>query len=220
MPVDQPTPSSLETEHAILGNLLANPELLAQTENLTVDHFFDSRNKTIYAVLLAMDEEDIPIDLVSVCQTLESRRELKAVGTGYLSDLTTGVTNRKDLTHYVRILAGMKQRRDLLMLCHRAMTLAYEPSSDMRKAIESLQEQALKISIETDSKYEDIFLDVEKFCNQYHEKVEWTIDGGIEVGTNGVMFGSSGDGKSPWYAPWLSASPRESIGWTCGFLNG
>jgi RecA-family ATPase len=99
--------------------------------------------------------------------------------------------------HYVRILAGMKQRRDLLMLCHRAMTLAYEPSSDMRKAIESLQEQALKISIETDSKYEDIFLDVEKFCNQYNEQVEWLVQGVIEKGTNGIMIGASGDGKSP-----------------------
>jgi replicative DNA helicase len=136
---DQPTPSSLDSERSVLGAILLDNERLRETETLSVEHFSLSSNRKIFRAMLDMDEENIPIDIITLSDTLRSKQELESIGgVSYLASLTDGVPPRANLTHYVRILAGMKQRRDLLMLCHKAMVLAYEPSSDMRKAIESL----------------------------------------------------------------------------------
>jgi RecA-family ATPase len=194
---DQPTPSSLDTERSILGAILLNPECLKQTDELTVDYFFLDAHRRIFRAMNEMLANGTDVDIVTVINELRSRAELETVGgPGFLSSLTDGVPQRANLTHYARILADKKQRRDLLMVAHRAMTLAYEPTSDVTKALAGLQEQAFKIAADAQPKEVDIFLPAHKFINQAHSDVEWRVERIIEKGTNGIIVAPPKSGKS------------------------
>jgi replicative DNA helicase len=125
-------PSNEKAEHAVLGSALNQPEyllaLLAQESS--PDLFHDERNRAIYSAVCSMDAEGMPIDLVTVNTELAKRGELqKAGGSSYLADLTTGVMATRNLTHYLRELKELQEKRRFIRLCRQGISTALDPDA-------------------------------------------------------------------------------------------
>lgn len=194
---ERPLPASEDSERSILGAILLDNNCYGQTEGLTAEDFSLSSHKRIWGTVTAMFEDKFPVDIITLSETMRSQDQLEEIGgVPYLASLTDGVPG--NIAHYVKIVKEKSQRRALIYVANNMIVSALEPGINLDKTLGKFQDQVFKIAEKSaNAKDEDIFIDVDKFCNQYHAEVEWLVDGIIEVGTNGMMIGASGDGKSP-----------------------
>lgn len=124
-------PFNEKAESAVLGLALNQPEhlltLLAQESSPELFH--DDRHSVIYSAMCSLDAEGtLPIDIVALDIELARRGELqRAGGSTYISGLTTGVMKTQNLTHYLRGLKGLQERRRFIRLCHQGMSAALDP---------------------------------------------------------------------------------------------
>ena len=66
-------PNSLEAETCVLGSILIdNDAVLAVSEFLRPEHFYDLNNGKVFEAMLKLYENRSPIDLVTVAEKLKS----------------------------------------------------------------------------------------------------------------------------------------------------
>lgn len=81
-------PASIESEAALLGACLLNPEAIYEASVLVrPSDFFRERNGWIFEAMLALNERREPIDMVLLTEELERRGRLAELGGGYLTGL-------------------------------------------------------------------------------------------------------------------------------------
>src|SRR5215467_2097747 len=82
-------PANIEAERSILGAiLLDNHAYNDAAEHLHADDFSLDSHRRIYARMMDLSESSRPIDIVTLVEELERRRELQAIGdVGYISGL-------------------------------------------------------------------------------------------------------------------------------------
>jgi replicative DNA helicase len=129
--VETELPFNEKAESAVLGLALNQQEhlltLLAQESSPELFH--DDRHRAIYSAMCSLDAEGgAPIDIVAVDIELARRGELqRAGGSAYVSDLTTGVMRTQNLTHYLRELKGLQEKRSFIRLCRQGLSAALDP---------------------------------------------------------------------------------------------
>jgi len=92
-------PNDTELEKIALGAILLDFNALKRVEGiLTPEKFFDPRNGLIFDSILKLKSENLPIDILTVTQTLRKSKQLSAAGGPiYLSELTTRVSSTANL---------------------------------------------------------------------------------------------------------------------------
>ena len=104
---DQPgLPSSIHTEVVILGAMLLDPLAVNDaTARLEADDFSLDSHRRIYAALMELLAAGHAVDLITLRNALEKKKELEAVGgPAYLSSLTDGIPRKLNIEDYVRIV--------------------------------------------------------------------------------------------------------------------
>lgn len=196
--IDQGLPSSMDAERAVLGAILLDNGCIAQAETLTPAHFSLESHRRIYAHLLELWGDGIAADIITLCNFLKERNQIEGVGgSAYVASLTDGVPLRANIEHYVRIVNEKAQLRDIIIQANKAITRALEQQEKPSVILDDLNTEWVRIAANTHAKDKDIFLDVTKFIHQYNAGIDWRVEGAIEVGTNGMLMGMSGDAKSP-----------------------
>ena len=86
-------PANVEAERSILGAiLLDNMAYNEAAENLRPDDFSLDSHRRIYSRMMDLMESSRPIDIITLVEELERKRELQAIGdVGYISGLLDGV---------------------------------------------------------------------------------------------------------------------------------
>ena len=74
-------PSSEEAEVCVLGSILIdNDAVLAVSEFLRPEHFYNSNYGKVYEAMMKLYEERMPIDIVTVAEKLKELSVLKKIG--------------------------------------------------------------------------------------------------------------------------------------------
>lgn len=109
-------PNNVEAERAILGGiLLHNPALETVADKLVPEYFFHANHKKIYEAMLAVHEDNLPIDTIHLFERLEQDHALElAGGIGFLSSLEEGRQKIENLGYYADIVADKARRRKLI----------------------------------------------------------------------------------------------------------
>jgi replicative DNA helicase len=112
-------PAAPDAEKVVLGAvLLDSSRLLEISAIIQLDDFSLDSNKRIYAAMLKLIERDGSVDTVTLCQYLQDKVELPAVGGwGYVNDLTSCLPTRPELTNYLKILRDKSLYRSMLRIC-------------------------------------------------------------------------------------------------------
>src|ERR1017187_3839904 len=99
-------PANIEAERSILGAiLLDNHAFNDAAEHLRPDDFSIDANRRIYSRMMDLAESSRPIDIITLVEELEQKKDLQAIGdVGYISSLLDGVPDRPSIEHYVRIV--------------------------------------------------------------------------------------------------------------------
>src|SRR6202142_4394335 len=103
-------PSNLEAERSILGAvLLDNHAFNDAAEHLRPEDFSIDSHRRIYSRMMDLAESSRPIDIITLVEELEQKKDLQAVGdVGYISNLLDGAPHRPSIAHYVPIVPGKR----------------------------------------------------------------------------------------------------------------
>lgn len=125
-------PQNLEAERRLLGAvLLDNHTLPRVVEKIAPEDFFLHHHRLIYYSMLEMGEKHIPIDLVTLTETMRTACELEAAGgIGYIAQLVDGVPNVTNVEYYAKIVKEKSALRKLIVETESIQRQAFEGHED------------------------------------------------------------------------------------------
>ena len=142
-------PHSVETEQALLGTLIVNPERMVDTfdSGLKSEDFYSNGHKKIFAVLDELYQENTPIDMFSVMDRLKSLNLFtEAGGAEYLARLTDMAVSSGSVAHYVRIIQEKATLRRLIETCQAISEDSFSNSSEFDKVLADAEHKILNIT--------------------------------------------------------------------------
>ncbi len=121
-------PANVEAERSILGAILLDNLAYNQAaEHLRPEDFFLDSHRRIYSRMIDLAETSRPIDMITLVEELDRKKELEAVGdVGYVSGLVDGVPDRPSIESYIRIVRDKALLRGLIHAANSAIARASE----------------------------------------------------------------------------------------------
>jgi putative DNA primase/helicase len=135
---------STDLERGVLGAVLVDSGIWEQASVLHLDDFALDANRRIYAVMRDLGESDRPIEMATVINELDRRKELEAIGgVVYVSSLIDGAVPVSDhIAYYVTRIREGAQRREF----GRGVELAQRLSRDQGTSMTALAEMGHELS--------------------------------------------------------------------------
>ena len=130
-------PHSREAEEAVLGAVLINSEVYDEVAAfLQPRDFYIIRLRWIWEAYTRLKEKRIPIDNLTVAETLDDMGRLDEIGgPAFLTALLNQVPTTLHAEHYGRIVLAHSQRRRLLMAANTIANLAYDQSVEIEQVM-------------------------------------------------------------------------------------
>lgn len=138
--IEKKPPQALETEAAILGAILLDPEALPRVMHfLKPEHFYSPIHRLIYEALLSLFNKKSPYDIITVANELRRMKTLDTVGGHpFLSSLMETVLTAANCEEHARLVLEKAIQRQLIQTATEIVQSAYDES----KTSEELLEQA------------------------------------------------------------------------------
>ncbi|MBE3139174.1 MAG: AAA family ATPase [Thermoplasmata archaeon] len=177
---------------------------------LKEDCFYGHVNQSIFRAILSVYEQDLPVDIISVTQSLKESEEIEKVGGEYfITELTCKVSSSASAEYHAHIVFEYAIRRTLLNACHDIYDNSYSESSDIFELLESVQKLDIEIMgrISASKSRDKLSL-----LNEYSKYIQTrtkrkklatglpTLDkmlkGGLPTGGYSIIGGDAGAGKT------------------------
>ena len=123
-------PQALDFEEAVLGALLIEPACVDEVmDELTPSCFYDPKHRMIFEAMIALVNEHVALDLLSVSQKLTAQGNLEAVGGPVtLASLSQKIGAAAQVEYYIKILKQECIRRELISAAHEILKQSYDDS--------------------------------------------------------------------------------------------
>ena len=142
-------PHAIGPEKSLLSSMFQDPqEYIAQAvENkLTEEHFYHPAHGALFKILLEFFEKHVPIELVSLSQTLIDRDLMTAVGgPAAITEIYTYAPTHAHFAHHLEIIKDKHVLRSIISHCTEAITRAYEDQEEVEMLLDSVEQQVLAI---------------------------------------------------------------------------
>ena len=151
-PTPTAVPYSREAEQAVVGAVLINPEVYYDiAQFLRADDFYVHRHKWIWEALTRLQEQRIPIDLLTLSEELDRAGQLAEIeGSAYLTSLINQVPTSLNAVAYAHIVEEHSVRRKMINAANEIASLVYKGSTindvmdGAEKAVFNVSERRLK----------------------------------------------------------------------------
>ncbi|MGL4859094.1 MAG: SPI-7-type island replicative DNA helicase [Enterobacteriaceae bacterium] len=144
----QVMPHSLGAEQSVLGGLMLDNDRWDEIAPLlTADSFFSPAHQKIFAVMQALLQRNLPIDLITLSEELERVRQLEHVGGfAYLAELSKNTPSAANIVAYAEYVSIGRQKRQLLALGHDLAGRAKDASTDVSVLMEEAEQRLFDIA--------------------------------------------------------------------------
>ncbi|HEY1464090.1 MAG TPA: replicative DNA helicase [Terriglobales bacterium] len=141
-------PANVEAERSILGAiLLDNFAYNEAAEHLKPEDFSLDSHRRIYTRMQDLAESSRSIDLITLVEELDRRKELQAIGdAAYISGLLDGVPDRPSIEHYVKIVRDKALLRGLIHTANAAIARAAEQSDSAEEILNDTEASIFELS--------------------------------------------------------------------------
>lgn len=141
-------PANVEAERSILGAiLLDNLSYNQAAEHLRPEDFFLDSHRRIYTRMIDLAETSRPIDMITLVEELDRKKELEAVGdVGYVSGLLDGVPDRPSIESYIRIVRDKALLRGLIHAANSAIARASEQADPAEEILNDAEATIYQLS--------------------------------------------------------------------------
>ncbi len=211
-------PQALDFEEAVLAALLIDPNCVDEVlEELQPSCFYDPKNRMVFEAVVALTNEHVAPDILSVSQKLKAMGNLEAVGgTVAITTLSMKVGASAHLEYYLKILKQKKIQRDLITASMDILKKSYDDSVNVDDLVDSAQTKVYD-AIQSNSKKE--VTAIGSAINEAMQKIEDMQD---QTGLSGVPSGYVSIDRitQGWQASDLIIlAARPSVGKTAFSLN-
>lgn len=168
----RPVPHNREAEEAVLGSVLVNSEVYYDVSHfLAAEDFFLHRNRWIWEAFTGLQEQRLPIDILTVAEELERQGRLEdAGGHAYLTGLINNVPSSVHAEAYGRMVEEAATRRRLLEAANQIARLAYQSDvlledivNDSEKAVFGVSERRLTHQLQP----------LKQVLSEYYDRIDY-----------------------------------------------
>ena len=141
-------PANVEAERSILGAiLLDNLAYNEAAEHLKAEDFSLDSHRRIFTRMVDLSESSRPIDMITLVEELDRRKELEAIGdVGYISGLVDGVPDRPSIEHYIKIVRDKALLRGLIHAASAAIARASDQSDPAEEILNDAESAIFQLS--------------------------------------------------------------------------
>src|SRR5271165_5667890 len=212
-------PVSMEAERSILGAVLLDNSLDDQAaEHLTADDFSLDAHRRIYARMHDLQETGRPVDMITLVEELDRRKEVEAIGgVAYLSSLIDGVPDRPSIEHYVRIVRNKALLRGLINVAQNAIAEAIEHSDEAEEVLGRAEQAIFQLS---ENRIGQGFMDIPSIIKGSFGSLEELYKRGQEItglATHYTLLDKLTSGLQP--SDLIIIAARPSMGKTAFAMN-
>ena len=145
-------PNNLDAEQSLLGCMLIDNEILAEVlDGLDKNDFYHESHQNILAAMKLVFAERKPVDIVTLCDKLESEKNLdKAGGVTYVSELAQITPSAANFRFYLDIVKRDSINRSLIRAA-RDIAEYSKSSDDSLASIQFAEEKIYSISATQDT---------------------------------------------------------------------
>ena len=140
-------PQNLEAEMSVLGVAFLNKNAVVKIcDELYEDMFYSDANKKLFAAIKSCYENKIPIDITTVKEELDKKKNLSAIGgIDYISEVIDSVATAANLDYYIKIVKDKAIMRNLIETATDIVTDAYEEDEDVTRTLDEAEKRILNV---------------------------------------------------------------------------
>ena len=175
------TPTSIESEKALLGSLIIDSESWEKISNLiTPSDFYDGSNRDIFTEIYDLQIHDQPLDILILEESLKSRDKLSKIGgIEYLKELAKTVPTSAHIVKYAEIVREKSVMRKLIGASTRTIENIHQEEEDIKAILDKAEADIF--SIASDSKNNEGLVKIGPIVNDmvdsiYNKKNNNVID--------------------------------------------
>jgi len=144
----QMVPHSRESEEAVIGAVLINPEAYYDVAQfLAADDFYIHRNKWIWDTFISLHDRNEAIDLVTVTEELDQKGHLVDIGgAAYITKLINNVPSSLHAEAYGHRVEETAIRRRMLDAANKIAKLAYEENLTLDTVMDDSEKAVFNVS--------------------------------------------------------------------------
>ena len=141
-------PQNIEAEQSVLGSLMLDKEAIIKVADIIKpDDFYRGSHTNIYQSMLDLYEKNEPIDLLSLTNKLEEKKQLEEIGgASYLTNLVNMVPTAAHVVHYAKIIKSKKILRDLIGVSEEISHSSYQEPEDVENLVDKAEQKIFGIS--------------------------------------------------------------------------
>lgn len=209
-------PFNLEAEEAVLGSVLINPEAFYEVAPLLrAEDFYAVKHGWIWQSFLELNENKMPIDLLTVRDHLEKHDQLGDIGgPAYLTWLVMTVPTALNVNAYGRTVHDTSIRRRLLKAASEIAKLAYDKTTDIDEVVSQSEQNLFAVS---ENRVTRGLTPIKQVASDLFDRIQYLTDhkdeplgmptgfrdldkilGGLQRSDLVIIAGRPGQGKTAW----------------------
>ena len=185
-------PHSKEAEQSVLGSILIDKDAIVSIVDLIKpEDFYYDIHKIIYETIVDLYNRHDPIDLLTVANLLEERKQIDTVGgPAYLAELTSTVPTSTHVFKYAQIVKSKSTLRKMIKAGNVISGCGFNEDSNIENLLETAEKEVFSIS---QTFLKDRFIHIkeildkryEEFATLHHAEEEEKVKG-IPTGFNSI----------------------------------
>ena len=145
---DKLLPQSLEAEQAVLAAMFNDRDAILEVIPLLKESdFYRHDHGVLFATMRKMNEQNIPVDLVTITAQLDKDGNLeKAGGITYVAQIANSLGSASNIVHYASIVKEKAVLRDLISIASNISNRSYDDTEETEKILDDAERMVLEIS--------------------------------------------------------------------------
>ncbi|HPX94703.1 MAG TPA: replicative DNA helicase [Candidatus Moranbacteria bacterium] len=141
-------PHNLEAEQSVLGCLMLEKDAIIKIADLLrVGDFYKDIHNTIYEAMLELYEHRDPLDVLSISNKLDEKKQLEKVGgSSYLASLVSIVPSASHIVHYAKVVQKKALLRRLIDAATEILEAGYNEGEDIEKILDEAEQKLFSVS--------------------------------------------------------------------------
>ena len=140
-------PHNIDAEKSVLGSMFLSKYAMQKAiEALNKDLFYLDSHIKIFSAIAFLSEKNTPIDVTTVTEELENRKELKQIGgVEYLTEIINFVPTAANVDEYIRIVEEKAILRRLIEEATQIVSSGYNQQEDLSEVLDNAEKKILNV---------------------------------------------------------------------------
>lgn len=141
-------PQQIEAEQSLLGGIMVDSSgLPAALEILKGDEFYKESHRVIFTAIQDLFEQNEPIDILTVTNLLDQRKQLEGVGgASYIAALTDIMPTAANVGAYAKIIGEKAVLRRLIQSANEIIASAYGGGKSSEEVLDTAESAIFRVA--------------------------------------------------------------------------